>query len=91
MTLYQMVYKCRLCGKTYSSGGTESDVAAWKGTLNEVMRASGITSQWQGKENEPTMFEMHNCKDGSYGVADFQGVKHTPDRKTIGAERENEQ
>lgn len=91
MTLYQMVYKCRLCGKVYSSGGTESDITAWKATLNEVMRASGITPQWKSNGNDPTMFEMHHCNDGSYGVADFQGMKHTPDRKTVGAERESEQ
>lgn len=92
MTLYQMVYKCRLCGCVYSAGETEKESGAWEKYLRERARIDGIVPRVEGIPSVlPTMFEMHWCKDGSRGIADFQGMKYTPDGKTIGTERENEQ
>lgn len=42
LTKYVNVYKCRLCGEIYTPSGTNSEIAAWKGTLHEIMRASGL-------------------------------------------------
>lgn len=61
LTKYVNVYKCRLCGEMYTPSGTNSEIAARKGTLNGIMRASGL--------------DMHCCKDGGYGVAEFQGTR----------------
>lgn len=75
LTKYVNVYKCRLCGEIYTPSGTNSEIAAWKGTLHEIMRASGLDTPCSTPEVTPTMFEMHCCKDGNYGVAEFQGTR----------------
>lgn len=75
LTKFVNVYKCRLCGEMFTSSGTNSEIAAWKGTLHEIMKASGLDTPCSTPEVTPTMFEMHSCKNGSYGVADFQGTR----------------
>lgn len=75
LTKYVNVYKCRLCGEMFANSGTDSEIVAWKGTLHEIMRASGLDTPCSTPEVTPTMFEMHSCKDGSYGVAEFQGTR----------------
>lgn len=75
LTKYVNVYKCRLCGEMYTPSGTNSEIAAWKGTLHEIMRASGLDTPCSTPEVTPTMFEMHCCKDDGYGVAEFQGTR----------------
>lgn len=71
---YQMLYKCRLCGQVFVNYGTVSEKVAEQSTLNEVLRASGMSPMW--KENDTlTMYEMHCCADGSYGVSDFIGSR----------------
>lgn len=79
LTKFVNIYKCRLCGETYIPSGTNSKIVAWKGTLHEIMRASGIDTPCSMPEVTPSMFEMHSCKDGSYGVADFQGTRKAVD------------
>ena len=78
-TKFVNIYKCRLCGETYIPSGTNSEMIAWKGTLHEIMRASGLDTSYSTPEVTPTMFEMHSCKDGSYGVAEFQGTRKAAD------------
>lgn len=71
---YKMLYKCRLCGQVFVNHGTVSEKVAEQSTLNEVLRASGMSPMW--KENDVlTMYEMHCCTDGSYGVSDFIGSR----------------
>lgn len=71
---YQMLYKCRLCGQVFVNYGTVSEKVAEQSTLNEVLRASGMSPMW--KENDTlTMYEMHCCADSSYGVSDFIGSR----------------
>lgn len=36
LTKFVNVYKCRLCGEMFTSSGTNSEIAAWKGTLHEI-------------------------------------------------------
>ena len=79
LTKFVNVYKCRLCGEMFTSSGTNSEIAAWKGTLHEIMKASGLDTPCSTPEVTPTMFEMHSCKNGSYGVADFQGTRKAAD------------
>lgn len=53
---YQMLYKCRLCGQVFVNYGTVSEKVAEQSTLNEVLRASGMSPMW--KENDTlTMYE----------------------------------
>ena len=70
---YRMLYKCRLCGQVFVNCGTASEKVAEQSTLNEVLRASGMSPMW--KENDALMYEMHSCADGSYGVSDFIGSR----------------
>lgn len=79
MAKFENVYKCRLCGEMFANSGTDSEITAWKGTLREIMRASGLDTPYSTPEVTPTMFEMHSCKNGSYGVADFQGTRKAAD------------
>ena len=78
LTKFVNVYKCRLCGEMFTSSGTNSEIAAWKGTLHEIMKASGLDTPCSTPEVTPTMFEMHSCKNGSYGVADFRAHERRP-------------
>lgn len=69
MEMYMAIYKCRLCGKEYK------DTAA-TATMYTVLESSGITPQFESP-NAPTQFGFHSCKDGSYGMGDFLGMRKT--------------
>ena len=63
---YKAIYKCRLCGERYEDGITGDSMA--------IMAVSTLTV----KEHGPIgihLRNVHNCKDGSYGLSDFQGFK----------------
>lgn len=74
MTRYISVYRCRLCGKEYVEGGTDTGRAAMNGANEAVLIASGIEP---GRlcMNAPTLFSVHHCNGGSYGVSEFLGFK----------------
>lgn len=74
MAKYENLFRCRLCGKIFRSSGTDSRTTAEHSTMNAVLEASGISPLWKN-EDVLTMYEMHTCKDGSFGVADFLGTK----------------
>lgn len=74
MTRYISVYRCRLCGKEYAEGGTDTGRAAINGANEAALTASGIEP---GRlcMNAPTLFSVHHCNGGSYGVSEFLGFK----------------
>lgn len=39
---YYMTFRCRLCGKTFTNGGTGDKETAWTATANAAFTASGI-------------------------------------------------
>lgn len=45
-------------------------------TMYTVLESSGITPQFESP-NAPTQFGFHSCKDGSYGMGDFLGMRKT--------------
>lgn len=71
---YYMMFRCRLCGKTFTNGGTGDKEAVWTATANAMFAASGIGSL-KKLENQPLVYETHCCEDGSFGIADFLGMK----------------
>lgn len=75
---YRAIYKCRLCGEEFYNAGTGDEDTASKATMYTVLESSGITPQFESR-NAPIQFDLHNCKDGSYGMADFQGMKKVGD------------
>lgn len=80
MAKYENLFRCRLCGKLLTSSGTDSQRAAEHSTMNAVLEASGLSPLWKN-ENVLTMYEMHACEDGSFGVADFLGTKKMPEER----------
>ena len=78
MEMYMAIYKCRLCGKEFCHSGTGDRDTAATAAMYTVLESSGITPQFESP-NAPMQFEFHSCKDGSYGMADFQGMKKVGD------------
>lgn len=65
--MYNGIYKCRLCGETYIECAT--------GSSNIVVKHFiGINTDMKQLQ-QVTLTSMHSCKDGSFGVSDFQGFK----------------
>lgn len=75
MTRYISVYRCRLCGEEYIEGGTDTGHAAMNGANEAALIASGIEP---GRlcMNAPTLFSIHHCDGGSYGISEFLGFKN---------------
>ena len=69
MTKYVSVYRCRLCGVQYIEGGTDLAILA-----EATLSGSGVEVEHR-RENAPTLFSVHYCKDGSIGVSEFLGFK----------------
>lgn len=76
---HYMTFRCRLCGKTFTNGGTGDEWTARKAMANAALAASGIEPPTK-LENQPLMHETHCCEDGSFGVADFLGMKYREER-----------
>lgn len=66
---YHSTFKCRLCGEIYEGGCTSSKRIAEQSIM---LTCLGLPSP---QPQAPGMTEVHSCKDGSLGVADFQGFK----------------
>lgn len=71
---YYMMFRCRLCGKNFTSGGTGDKETAWIATANAMFAASGI-GPVKELEIQPLVHKTHCCEDGSFGIADFLGMK----------------
>lgn len=69
MSEYVSVYKCRLCGKTFKSIPASLGRAA--GIIGRLTNESSFA---QG-DIHGSRYAIHNCKDDSFGFADFQGFK----------------
>lgn len=65
--MYQAVYKCRLCGKVFQYDKT-------------YKRNSALRKIWSFNDNIPYIsnnmqYTVHDCQDGSIGLADFIGFR----------------
>lgn len=67
MATYTARYKCRRCGETFI-GDTCARITA----LN-VMATLTIQESFEGSGIDVRRYEMHCCKNGEYGFADFIG------------------
>lgn len=62
--MYQAICKCRLCGEKFSNGEMKNEMlGVFSGRLDVKDYA----------------IKIHNCQDGSFGLADFQGFKKAED------------
>lgn len=74
--MYQAIYKCRLCGEKYEGCVTKSETLAMtfiygirnKEYFQPIASEIGIHKT-----------ECHNCQNGSFGLADFQGFNKVED------------
>lgn len=67
------IYKCRLCGKEYVECSTSGEKSNQRFVMDMMYRA--VRQKKPEEVMEPTLYECHFCGDGSYGVADFLGLK----------------
>lgn len=70
MAEYKAAYKCRLCGKTYTTTGTTEEKTARRCLIHLIV---GVVDP---DPLAPGMTDMHHCGGehaGSLGLADFQG------------------
>lgn len=69
MAEYRAVYKCRLCGKVFENG------------ITGVGHAVAIGVRLTREDNfdvgnvHGSRHITHNCEDGSFGFADYQGFR----------------
>lgn len=71
--MYQVVYKCRLCGEVfYDKKNKAREVKDF--TMTNIL-AQVEQSTLMKKPNNVDLHMAHNCVDGSCGFADFQGFK----------------
>lgn len=68
MTIYETIYKCRLCGKIYAHSVTMNRQTAFKAICSCLLDTEfkdGI---------KPSIYELHSCENGNMGISDFMGV-----------------
>ena len=72
MIKYRAIYKCRLCG--------EEDCSIVTGNKKHVIQSTLIVSmdeEYLEGDIPLSLRHIHNCKDGSLGLSDFQGWRTT--------------
>ena len=67
MAEYHAIYKCRLCREHYDSAVTSTRELVIKETTLLCLALKGTEAQ------APQMTEVHFCKNGNIGIADFKG------------------
>ena len=78
MAEYRAIYKCRLCGQEY-----ETAIATDMATVKEYI-IQALTGYDTGRLNckkTPSETEVHDCKNGSIGIASFLGFRKTDDEE----------
>lgn len=73
MAEYQAIYKCRLCGEEFS-GEKVNETTAFRAT---IAFGCGAAKSFDIPFMNTTIYKknMHDCKDGSYGLANLQGFR----------------
>lgn len=71
--MYQAIYKCRLCGEEFCKRTYEKRYDAE--LLITILSDCETTHTHTTPRYPFRRIEKHNCKDGSFGFADFQGFK----------------
>lgn len=74
----QYTYKCELCGETFSPISSQD----WAMSNNMLRRAVLEDTKAYLDGEELTRQKLHNCSDGSMGIANFIGAKKVPDTTT---------
>lgn len=67
-------YKCRLCMEAFQSVGTPNTNVAYNEMFDVAMYHSGVRKDLH-EVRSPSLLGIHHCNDGSWGLADLQGMK----------------
>lgn len=70
--LYHQLYKCRMCGKEYCPVTTYDEEATISNMCSYINKGNGISNEYT-MPYSATLYEIHYCENGSFGVADFIG------------------
>lgn len=62
---YRALFKCRLCGETYKDAMTTGKRIAESATI--------LASIGKSEVNGPSLYGVHCCKNGGFGISDFLG------------------
>ncbi len=73
MKMFDAIYKCRLCGEEFVDCSTSGEKRNRSFVMKIMCRA--VEQKEPEEIMEPTLYACHPCKDGSFGVADFQGMR----------------
>lgn len=71
MPTYQSIYKCRLCGEEFEKGEVETESTMSVTSSLVINNSTGFVV----KGKRLYRHASHNCKNGSYGFADFLGFR----------------
>ena len=75
---HQVIYKCRLCGEAYGNMCTGNKDAVMD-VLSHHAYGLPLTREFPSASCIGIQ-DIHLCKDGSRGIADFQGFKVMEDK-----------
>ena len=70
---YKAIYRCRLCKEIFGHVCTTSEKSALKAVSN------ACTPKVSALIYAPELHMHHRCADGSFGIADFYGIKKEED------------
>lgn len=77
MAEYQAIYRCRLCGEEFSENKVDETMAFGI----TVALGCGAAESFDIPSMNTIIYKTttHECKDGSYGLADLQGLQKAED------------
>lgn len=70
--MYQAIHKCRLCGEVI-----ESEILVQPNVAHRIIGnfVYGNQEELRSEPHPVNEYDAHYCKDGSFGLCDFQGFK----------------
>lgn len=71
--IWSAAYKCRLCGEIFCDMSSEGISSSEWAADSAIRKMVGIDDE--GGAIETKRRTRHVCADGSYGIADFVGIK----------------
>lgn len=68
-------YKCRLCGEVFTGETVQKRIGNAYSEMFDIAMYHSNARYQRLEMNAPTILGVHRCDDGSWGLADLQGMK----------------
>jgi hypothetical protein len=68
-------YKCRLCGEIFTGETVQKRIGNAYSEMFDIAMYHSNARYQRLEMNAPTILGVHRCDDGSWGLADLQGMK----------------